>query len=286
MYAGMEDPKQHADGINSLSLSTTEEATAIAVKALAQGQRAAIVMVPDSAWGRRIEGAFATIFERGGGHITAGTRFNTAESDHSAMLTQLLKIDESKQRKTDLQAWLGITLTFEPSQRSDYDFIFLAANPVEGRELKPLLRFHDADNMPVYAMGRIYSGQFDRASDQDLNSVIFPTTPWQIRAARNNLESTSLESVRGGTYGNLFALGRDAWHLLPWLPLMQKDPDLWFPGEVGSLRLQTDGSLYREPGWAQFSAGSPTEYQWPHVKETNPESVREADLDHESPVYR
>jgi outer membrane PBP1 activator LpoA protein len=286
MNSGIEDAVQHTDGINSLSLSTTEEATAIALKALSQGQRAAIMMIPDSAWGRRIESAFSTTFEQGGGQIAAAARFNTAESDHSAMLTQLLKIDESKQRKTDLQAWLGITLTFEPSQRNDYDFIFLAANPAEGRELKPLLRFHDVGDMPVYAMGRIYSGRIKRASDQDLNGIIFPTTRWQLPAASGNRESTSLESVRGGAYGNLYALGQDAWRLLPWLPLMQKDADLWFPGKVGSLRLQADGSLYREPAWAQFSAGSPTAYQWPHVEKVSFEALEEAGLGHGNPVYR
>ena len=273
MLAEAGSDKQHTDFVHSLSLSTTEEATAIALKALAQGQRAAIMMVPDSAWGKRIETAFTTTFEQGGGRITASRRFNTAASDQSAMLTQLLKIDESKQRKTDLQVWLGITLKFEPSQRNDYDFIFLAANPAEGRELKPLLRFHDAGHMPVYAMGRIYSGRMKRASDQDLNGIVFPSTRWQLQAAneavikavRGAPDNTQLASVRGGAYGNLYALGQDAWHLLPWLPLMQKDPDLWFPGQVGSLRLQTDGSLYREPVWAQFSAGKPSAFQWPHI---------------------
>lgn len=257
--------EQHTDIAHSLSLSTTEEAAAIALKALAQGQRSAIMMVPDSAWGERIEAAFTTTFEQGGGRIAAGTRFNTAEGDHSAMLTHLLKIDESKQRKTDLQAWLGITLKFEPSQRDDYDFIFLAANPAEGRELKPLLRFHDAGDMPVYAMGRIYSGRMKRASDQDLNGIVFPTTRWALQAAGDTLEIANLESIREGAYGNLYALGQDAWHLLPWLPLMQKDPDLWFHGQVGAMRMQTDGSLYREPTWAQFSAGRPTAFQWPHI---------------------
>lgn len=246
------------DIVSSLSLSTMEEATAIAVKALAQGQQTAIMMVPESAWGRRIETAFTIAFEQGGGRVVAGSRFDTTARDHSAMLTHLLKIDASKQRKTDLQAWLGVTLKFEPSQRSDYEFIFLAANPAEGRELKPLLRFHDAGGVPVYAMGRIFSGQINRASDQDLNGIIFPTTRWQLQTPAD----THLQSVRGGAYGNLYALGQDAWHLLPWLPLMQRDPDLWFPGQVGSLRLQTDGSFYREPVWAQFSGGRPTVYQW------------------------
>jgi len=247
--------------VNSLSLARTEEAAAIARSALAQGQKQALVIVPDSAWGTRIETAFASVFEQGEGLISATAYFNAATSDHSAMLTQLLRIDESRQRKTDLQSRLGIPLTFEPNRRDDFDFIFMAANPVAGRELKPLLRFYDAGNIPVYAMGRIFSGKVERSSDQDLNGIVFPTTRWQLETRGNT--ALTLESLRGGTLGDLYALGRDAWHLLPWLPLMQKDPDLWFQGGVGALRLQANGRLYRQPVWAQFSAGRPLSYQWP-----------------------
>ena len=247
--------------VNSLSLSRTEEAAAIAGSALAMGQKQAIVIVPDSAWGMRIETAFATNFEQRDGLISAIAHFNTATSDHSAMLTQLLKIDESRQRKTDLQSLLGTSLTFEPNRRDDFDFIFLAANPVAGRELKPLLRFHDTGEIPVYAMGRIFSGKVERASDQDLNGIVFPTTRWQLETPGDT--ALTLASLRGGTLGDLYALGQDAWHLLPWLPMMQKDPDLWFPGGVGALRLQANGRLYRQPVWAQFSAGRPISYQWP-----------------------
>jgi hypothetical protein len=246
---------------SSLSLSRTEEASAIANSALAQGQKRAIVIVPDNTWGTRVEAAFTTVFEQGDGQISAARRYSRAAKDHSAMLTQLLKIDASKQRKTDLQAWLGVPLTFEPSRRDDFDFVFMAANPMEGRELKPLLRFHDAGDVPVYAMGRIYSGKVNRASDQDLNDIVFPTTRWQL--ASHNETTLALKSVRGGAMGNLYALGQDAWRLLPWLPLMQKDPDLWFPGDIGALRLQANGHLYREPAWAQFKTGRPVSYQWP-----------------------
>jgi outer membrane PBP1 activator LpoA protein len=258
---GMLGYPQQSAIVNSLSLSQTEEAAAIANRALAQGQKRALVLVPNNAWGTRIEAAFSTSFEQGEGQISASTRFNRITSDHSAMLTHMLKIDESKQRKADLQFLLGVPLTFEPSRRDDFDFIFMAANPEEGRELKPLLRFHDAGDIPVYAMGRIYSGQVNHTSDQDLNQIVFPTTAWQLQAARETRAIPA--SVRGGAFGNLYALGQDAWRLLPWLPLMQKDPDLWFPGSVGSLRLQADGRLYREPAWAQFSAGRPVPYQWP-----------------------
>ena len=249
------------DLVNSLSLSQSEEAIAIADKTLEQGLNRAIVLVPDSAWGKRIETTFSTVFENGDGHISATAYFDSTTSDHSAVLTQLLKIDESKQRKADLQSHLGVPLTFEPNRRDDFDFIFMVASPAEGRELKPLLRFHDTGDVPVYAMGRVFSGKVEQASDHDLNGVIFQTTPWQLHAGSD--AALTLDSVRDGAFGNLFALGQDAWHVLPWLPLLRKDPDLWFPGDIGALQMQGSGRLHRRPAWAEFSAGRPVSHQWP-----------------------
>lgn len=249
--------------VTSLLLSQTEEAAVIAEQALAQGYKRAVVFVPDTDWGTRVEEAFSKVFNQGNGRIIALSRFNQASNDQSAMLTRLLRIEESKQREAELREWLGVPMDFEPSRRDDFDFIFMAATPSEGRELKPLLRFHDVGDVPVLAMGRVYSGQVDPTADQDLNSVIFPSTRWHLQAARNKPSMT--KSMRDGAYGSFFALGQDAWRLLPWLPLMQKDRDLAYPGSLGDLRLEPDGRIYREPSWAQFNGGKPTPYQWPEV---------------------
>ncbi|MCW8924668.1 MAG: penicillin-binding protein activator [Xanthomonadales bacterium] len=248
-------------GISSLSLSQTEEAAAIAERALTQGQQRAVMIVPESNWGQRIEAAFGSAFVRGQGQISASAYFNPSASDHSAVLTDVLKIDESKQRKQALQSRLGIPLEFEPIRRQDFDFIFLAADSKQGRELKPLLKFHNAGDVPVYAMSRVYSGRAELDSDRDLDGVIFPVTPWQLQAVGKPLPD--LESLRDGSFGNLFALGRDAWQILPWLPLLAKDPDLEFHGNTGALTLQADGHLSRQPAWARFSAGRPIPYLWP-----------------------
>ncbi len=244
----------------SLALSQTEEAAAIAKKALSQGYTQAIVITPDSDWGERMGAVFENFFTKGDGHVVATAQFNPSENDHSAMLMRLLEIDKSTQRKESLQRRIGIPLTFEPNRRSDFDFIFMAANPSQGRELKPLLRFHNTGNIPVYALGRVYSGKVDRAADQDLNGVVFTTTLWQLQNAGNT--DTLPGSVRDGTLGDLYALGLDAWRILPWLPLMQKDPDLRFPGSAGSLQVKANGRMHREPAWAIFSAGRPRPYHW------------------------
>lgn len=247
--------------MNSLTLSQTAEALTVADGVLSHGKERAMVIVPDSAWGTRIEDAFTTRFEQGGGQISASTRFKPTSEEYSDMLTQILKIDESKQRKTDLQARLGISLNFEPNRRDDFDFIFMAASPKEGRELKPLLRFHDAGDIPVFSMGRIFSGKLEQAANQDLDGVVFPITTWQLNTTKP--EALELESIRGGVFGNLYALGQDAWQVLPWLPLMRKDTGLWFPGNIGSLRMHANGHLERQPLWAQFANGKPEPFEWP-----------------------
>ena len=249
--------------VNSLSLSQSEEAWAIARSASMLGHKRAIVLAQDSAWGQRTEEVFSAELIQEHGQVPASAKFNPANEDYNDMLTRLLKIDESEQRKIALQSRLGIRLNFEPSRRYDFDFIFMAASPQEGRELKPLLRFHDAGDVPVFAMGRIYNGKVQPAIDQDLDGIVFPSTAWQLRTAEADMPA--LDSIRDGTFANLYALGRDAWNVLPWLPLLQKDPDLWYPGDIGGLRMQANGHLERQPAWAQFTDGRAVPYEWPET---------------------
>lgn len=244
-----------------LSLSQEQEARAIAERAITNNQSKAILLTVDTAWGRRMEAAFAEAFIEAGGSIITSTQFSSAESDHTSLLTGLLQIDQSNERKNRVQATLGTSLNFEPFRRDDFDLFFLAANPVQGRQLRPQLRFHDAGEIPVYAMSRIYSGKIDRSSDQDLNGIYFPSTHFQL-ALTPDEDLSRLASMRDGGFASLHALGRDAWNLLPWLPLMRKDPDLVFPGSVGSLKLDRNGQLLREPAWARFSRGRPVAVEW------------------------
>ena len=169
----------------SLSLSQEEEARAIARKILNLGHNRAVTLAAENSWGGRMEKAFVEEFEAGEGNIVVSGRFASLESDHSGLLTRLLKIDESRDRKNRLQATVGLPLTFEPTRRDDFDVIFLAASPEQGRQIRPQLRFHDAGDKEVFAMGRIYSGELDPTADQDLNGINFPSTAWQRSAGQD-----------------------------------------------------------------------------------------------------
>jgi hypothetical protein len=188
--------------------------------------------------------------------IIAATRYLGSQNDHSAALERLLKIDESKARKRALENTLQMSLEFEPVRRQDADVIFLAANASQAKLIRPQLKFLDAGDIPVYATARIYSGQPDPAKNHDLNGIRFPATPWQLEHPSRQ-DIPELKSIRSGSLSSLFALGQDAWNLLTWIDLMQKDPDFSFPGQSGIYRSANSPDFHREPAWAEFSRGRP-----------------------------
>ncbi len=166
--------------LSGISLSQEAEVTSIAAHAVASGFRRAIVLAPENAWGERMAATFEAEFLQDDRQIIAATRYLETENDHSAALERVLLIDESKARAKRLENVLRVPLEFEPTRRNDVDVIFMAANPTQANLLRPQLRFLDAGDVPVYATGRVYSGQPDPARNQDLDGVRFPTTPWEL----------------------------------------------------------------------------------------------------------
>jgi len=249
-------PPGLAGQLYSISLSQEDEARAVAREAIRAGFHQAIMFTPESDWGEHMAQEFSEEFLHENGQIVASSHYLENENDHSTVLEKLLKIDESKAREKGLENTLQMKLEFEPVRRSDVDVIFLAAGPTQGRLIRPQLRFHYAGNVPVYATSRIYGGKPDPVGDQDLNGVRFPITPLQLEAGSGGT-IPALSSLRNGAFAALYALGRDAWNLLPWLEMMRRDPDFRFPGASGSYCAGPGQKLMREPDFAVFRAGLP-----------------------------
>ena len=242
--------------LTGMSLSQEAEAAAAARHAAASGFERAVVLVPESAWGERLTAAFEGEFLQDDRQIVGAARYLESQNDHSSVLERLLKIDASEARKKLLENTLQMPLEFEPARREDVDVIFLAASSMQAKLIRPQLRFLDAGDIPVYATGRVFSGQPDPAGNQDLDGLRFPALPWQLQHADKE-SIPDIASLRGGALSSLFAVGQDAWNVLPWLDLMRSDGDFAFPGASGSYRMGRDGSLVREPAWAEFRGGVP-----------------------------
>jgi outer membrane PBP1 activator LpoA protein len=245
-----------AQQVYGMSLSQESEAAAIARQMADLGLDRTILLAPENTWGERIAQAFQDEFLQENRNILMAVRYLPEENDHSQVLERALRIDESKARKQQLENRLGIELEFEPVRRSDIDAIFLAATPEQGRLLAPQLRFFEAGDIPTFATSRVYTGRPDPTQNQDLDGLYVPLTTWQIEHATGG-SIPDLSSLRGGEFAALYAIGLDAWNILPWLELMRHDPGFRFPGATGQISIVEGGNLRRKPSWGRFRNGVP-----------------------------
>ncbi len=228
------------------ALSPEDEAGQMARLMWQRGMRRSLLLLPEDARGQRVEQAFRAVYEPLGGLVIAVGRYNPVKADHSGLLKRLLQVDASTQRKRALERLLGQKLEFDPRARDDVDAIFLFANAVQARQLRPQLKFHRGGHLPVFATSAVYQGQPNPEADRDLNGVMFCDMPWlhgrgDAQPSRKALMAQLPEA--GGSLGRFHALGLDVLPLLAYLPWMREHPDFRLPGATGLLQL--DGPRIR-----------------------------------------
>ena len=243
------------------SLSPEDEAIQVAEMAMSDGHRLALVITPDIPWGYRIADAFKERWIELGGGILEQSHFESTAKDFSSPVKELLNIDSSEQRSKELRHKLNIKINNVTRRREDADFIFAAAVPGDARQLFPQFRFHRAGDLPVYSTSHIFTGVVDRAKDTDLNSVIFVDMPWILDTSRQlSIIQDSLNrnwSQEKSQYRRLYALGIDAYHLIPEIARLRAERNSYFSGETGDLAIGSNNIVKRQLRRAQFIEGKP-----------------------------
>ncbi len=243
------------------SLSPEDEARQVAEHAWINGKRMPVVLMPDSSWGNRIRDAFVKRWESLGGQITEIQSYDASKSDFGIPIQAMLDIDQSKQRRKRLTSLLGEALEFEPRRREDVDFIFVAANPVKARQIRPQLQFHHAINLPIYTTSHAWQGFLSPDKDRDIEGILFPDIPWLL--ADEGEETLSLGSFkrltrqqRSSTF-RLVAMGIDSYQLPGHLARLQNSELEALDGKTGQLYMDQLNNLHRQLIWAQMKNSTP-----------------------------
>ena len=244
------DGESARTGLWQFGLAPEDEAWEIAARAVALGQRRAISLAPDNSWGRRLQSAFEDSFTALGGQVVAARLYPPGESDFSPELRTAL-------------AYQDKTATFAGGRRQDIDLVFLAATHATGKLIYPQLRFYGAGNLPTYSTSAIWEDGDTDASD--LNGISFPDGPWMIapdsRSASLKLQLARWWGAEALTLSRLYALGHDAWQLLPAIR-GQSIPGPFRDGEIegvtGTLNADSMGRIHRRLLWATIRSGQPS----------------------------
>lgn len=254
------DDRMSRPNLFQYGLAPEDDAVAAASYARRQGYRHAVVLSPRGDWGDRVASAFNQAWHEQGGNVLYQASYNEAENDFRDTLIPLMGLDVSEQRYRTLKSVLGRSLDFEPRRRHDIDFLFLVARPLKARQLVPQLKFHRSGNLPLVATSHAYTGKPDPQQDIDLNDLIITDIPWMF--ADETIQDPAFLAVRDqadnrlGGLLRLYAMGVDAYRLIPQLNSLSRDPEQVYRGATGILSINELGQVERDMSWGQFRQGS------------------------------
>lgn len=261
LNTSIDDTAQPPAQLYQFSLAPEDEARAAADRAWQDGHRRALALYPEGAWGERVHQAFVARWQELGGAVLDGRAYGSDQRTYSNLIRTLLNIDASERRQQTLTRLLGRQPEFEPRRRQDVDFVFMVAYPQQGRLLRPLLRFHRASRLPVYATSQIFGGVVSPDLDRDLDGVRFCDMPWILQtehpAAGLRATLDQLWPDRTRQYSRLYAMGIDAYQLTPYLQGLGTGTFARHPGVTGDLYLDPQRQVHRDLYWAQFRNGRP-----------------------------
>lgn len=240
------------------ALSPEDEARQVARRALADGRRRAVALVPGGDWGTRVLNAFREELEAGGGQLLANVSYTAGRTDYSAPIQQALRLSDSVARARRLEGVLGTSLQFQPRRRGDIDFIFSPATAGTARQLRPQLRFHFAGDIPAYATSDAYDA--NPQANQDIDGLMFPDMPWVLGGNSNVARVRAASQAAWGAdapRSKLYAFGYDAWQLAAALHGGGVAANGFsMSGLTGELSFDAQRRVRRELNWAQIRGGN------------------------------
>lgn len=240
-------------------LAPEDEAAQVADRVIQDGLTQGVALVPDNDWGHRLLDAFNKRLQDLGGTVLAAQTYTPDVQDFSTPIMRMLNLDASTLRAQTLEATLGVDLTFEPRRRQDVQFIFLAARASQAQLIGPQLRFHHALTLPVYSTSDVYRPE--AGPDRDLDGIRFTDMPWSIDpdasvvSIRDELDRLWPDTFQRSS--RLYALGYDAYRLIPLIHNLDNPLAEPVRGVTGILSIDPDRRIHRTLDWAVFRRGAP-----------------------------
>ncbi|ABC32543.1 putative lipoprotein [Hahella chejuensis KCTC 2396] len=239
-------------GMYQYGLAAEDEVRQIARKLISEGKRGVAVIYPDAPWAIKLASVLDREYQAANLPLPIPYKYVDGEN-YSDGIAHLLQINASKQRARKLKSVAG-KFEYEPRRRQDIDGIIMISTPYVARQLKPLLLFHYASDLPVYATSQIYGGVPQPDKDHDLNGIHFTETPWLL--SQSLPLKQDIRYVADTTrYERLYAMGADAYTIAPRLSLMRQFPDSQIQGTTGNLFMNESQQIRRILEWAIFERG-------------------------------
>ncbi|WP_172449385.1 penicillin-binding protein activator [Bowmanella denitrificans] len=231
------------------SLAPEDEAEQLASILAQKGYKTPLVVNADRPVFERMTSSFTTKWQALNQPEPRQVSFTDNKSMRAAM-ESLLDVNHSKQRIGTVEKLVKQEVHAFARNRRDVDVIVVFASAAQTELLNPIIESSIspfAQMVPVYASSRSFSQELGSNSLRDLRHLTFVDMPWMLSDENNQLRELSrqLWPQRNDGQSRLFAMGYDAYNLLPNLAQMASVPHMTRAGLTGSLSMDEFNQLRR-----------------------------------------
>jgi outer membrane PBP1 activator LpoA protein len=245
------------------ALAPEDEASQLAKNIRAKGYKHPIVLTADTSTTQRMSEAFLQQWasdEDLADYPAVDHATFTDSKNMRQQVSQLLDVSQSKTRVKQIENLTTTEVHKVERNRRDVDAIVLFANPEQTELLNPIIESSlspfTGGAISVFASSRSHSLELTKNSIRDLRNLTFidmpwmlPAHPWQSLAE----QTTHLWPQPQDTLLRLFAMGYDAYSLLPQLRHLHLLPHNSTSGLTGTLSINTRGEVQRVLPWAKVT---------------------------------
>jgi len=251
-------------GSAAFGLTPDSEAAQAAEHMLERGIRRAVIITATDDWAERAALAFRAQLENHMGEIVGDVRIRDSEINYASTIRQAMSAVPATGMAPSLPGAAPIAAppstpgSAPPVAEPPALGIFISMRPQQARLLLPQIRLAGFTGVPVFGTSHIYSANVDPGQDRDLDGVEFCDAPWLFDAVlglpRYSEITRVLDTVRGAG-ARLFAMGLDAYALLPYMEWLSTHHDSYLPGATGQLSEDELERIQRLLTWARFDGG-------------------------------
>lgn len=219
-----------------------------------------IIFAADNPTTKRMAQAFIDTWQKTPNANQPDLTIFTDNKDMRVRISEMLDVAQSEQRIRRMKILSDVEVFGVERNRRDIDAIVLFANPEQTQLLNPIIEASLSPfarkSLSVYASSRSYSLDLNDNNLRDLRNLTFTDMPWMLP---NNdwqdlaKKTTQLWPQKQDTLMRLFAMGFDAYNLLPNLRRLKTLPQLVNHGLTGNINVDEHGVLHRRLPLAQVA---------------------------------
>jgi len=242
------------------SLAPEDEAQQLALHIQQQKLVRPIIFAANNPTTQRMAEAFIATWKETPNAIQPDLTLFTDNKDMRIRVSKMLDVAQSKKRIKQMSVMSDVEVFGVERNRRDIDAIVLFANPEQTKLLNPIIEASLSPfarkSLSVFASSRSYSLDLNSNSLRDLRNLTFTDMPWMLPDHSWQTlakQTTQLWPQRQDTLLRLFAMGFDAYNLLPSLRRLKTLPQVVSHGLTGEINVDNQGVLHRRLPWAQVA---------------------------------